>query len=66
MIVLIADARSRFELHAGNFASDCTEILYADDTLIIDERGSLASAYMQCILAEGIDMDWPLIGIRSK
>ena len=53
MSVLIADARQNLSDLIGDQMQYVSEILYADDTLIVDEQEDLAGAYMNCIFAEG-------------
>ena len=53
MSVLIADARHDLNDQIGNDIEFISEMLYAGDTLIVDERGDLASTYMNCILNQG-------------
>ena len=65
MSILIADAR--YELHSkvGHLADQLSDILYADDTLIIDYHGELAETYMYCIRDQGmyygLDFNWTKI-----
>ena len=62
MNVLIADARQNFINEVGDDAKLVSEIIYADDTLIVDERGDLAGIYMKCILKQsehyGLTFNW--------
>ena len=48
--ILVADARQHLIDEVGDDAKLVVEIVYADDTLIVDERGDMASIYMKCIL----------------
>ena len=50
MSVLNTNARLDFINEVGDDAKFVSDIIYADDTLIVDERGDLASIYMKCIL----------------
>ena len=52
MSVLITDARQDFIDEVCDDAKFVSEIIDADDTLIVDERGDLASIYMKCILKQ--------------
>ena len=52
MSVLIADARQDFIHEVGDDAKFVFEIIYADDTLIVDERGDLAGIHMKWILKQ--------------
>lgn len=62
MSILIADARDELHGKIGDLADDVSEILYADDTLIVDKNGNLADTYMQCIRNQGkvygLDFNW--------
>ena len=53
MSVIITDARHQLHAHVGHVGSAVTEILYADDTLIVDHRGDSAEPYMEAIANEG-------------
>ena len=51
MSVLISDARDLLEHKVGH--SDAEELLYADDTLIIDSSGGHVQEYMRCVHSVG-------------
>ena len=53
MSVEITDARQDFIHEVGDDVKFVWEIICADDTLIVDERGDLASIDMKCILKQG-------------
>ena len=67
MSVLISDARQDLVDQIGDDARLVSEILYADDTLIVDEHGDLAGIYMQCILKQGehygLSFNWDKISM---
>ena len=69
MTILIADARQQLRLIVGNLAEHVSDVLYADDTLIIDHHGGLAETYMYCIrdqgLYYGLDFNWDKIMFLS-
>ena len=52
MSVIITDARAALRDSVGDISSEVTEVLYADDTLIVDEHGELAQIYMDIIAAQ--------------
>ena len=73
MSVLIADAHQDLIEQIGDDAKFVSGILYADDTLIVDERGDLAGIYMNFILKQcdyyGLTFNWdkiPIITIRCN
>ena len=49
MSVIITDARSNLHNNIGSQCNEVSEILYADDTLIVDRHGKLAQPYMDAI-----------------
>ena len=53
MDMLMKDARSELNSHAGHLACNIHEILYADDILLVDEDGELAQFYMDIISKQG-------------
>ena len=62
MIVLIPDARDDLIAAIGDEAKDVHAFLFADDTLIVDETGKHAEAYMHCIQPQGacygLSLNW--------
>lgn len=57
MTVLIHDARIELHKRSGKQPhNECLgEILYADDTLLVDSHGGVANEYMQCISDVGLE-----------
>ena len=53
MSVIITDARAALRDSVGDISSEVTEVLYTDDTLIVDEHGELAQIYMDIIATQG-------------
>ena len=53
MTVLIHDARNDLIDTIGDSANNVHEILFADDTLIVDEDGTLAESHLHCIQHQG-------------
>ena len=53
MSVIIADVRAALRDSVDDINSEITEVLYADDTLIVDEHGELAQIYMDLIVTQG-------------
>ena len=53
MSVIITDARAALRDSVGDISSEVMEVLYADDTLIVDEHGELAQIYMDIIATQG-------------
>ena len=53
MSVIITDARAALRDSVGDISSEITEVLYADDTLIVDEHGELAQIYIDIIAIQG-------------
>ena len=53
MSLIITDARVAHRDSVGDINSEVKELLYADDTLIVDERGELAQIYMDIIATQG-------------
>jgi len=53
MIVIITDARAALRDSVGDISNEVTEVLYADDTLIVDEHGELAQIYIDIITIQG-------------
>ena len=49
MSVIIKDARTNLHDSIGDLSNEVNEILYADDTLIVDQHGNLAQQYMDAI-----------------
>ena len=67
LIVLITDTCANLAQIIGDDISNISEILFADDILVVDEHGDLASQYMHCIRAEGSKyMGWISIGTSSS
>ena len=50
---LFTDARAAFRDSVGDISSEVTEVLYADDSLIVDEHSELAQIYMDFIATQG-------------
>ena len=69
MSVLIADARASLHQKIGSAIEYVSEVLFADDTLIVDEHGDLAEQYMYCIRDEGLryglDFNWDKLSFIS-
>ena len=69
MNVLITDARVNLRQKIGNDIDLVSEVLFADDTLIVDEHGGLAEQYMYCIRDEGLkyglDYNWAKLSFIS-
>ena len=67
MSILSSDARQDLINQIGGDARFVSGILYADDTLIVDEHGDLAGIYMQCILNQGehygLSFNWDKISM---
>lgn len=65
MSILITDARIELHSYIGHFIDSISEILYADDTLVIDQHGELAELYMSCISKQGryygLSLNWTKI-----
>ena len=53
MSVITTDARAALRDGASDISSEVTEVLYADDTLIVDEHGELAQIYIDIIAIQG-------------
>ena len=56
MTVLMHDARRELERTSGNVLASgglVHDLLYADDTLLIDARGDVAQAYMEAVVVVG-------------
>lgn len=65
MSIIIADERQELHAKIGSPEDDVFEVLYADDTLIVDQDGDLAEMYMYCIRDQGLyygfDFNWTKI-----
>ena len=57
MTVLIHDARAELSVRSGKPShNECLgEILYADDTLLVDTHGGVAEEYMRCVSDVGLE-----------
>ena len=51
--MIITDARAALRDSVGDISNEVTEVLYADDTLIVDEHSELAQIYMDMIAIQG-------------
>ena len=57
MAILIHDARAELRVRSGNQLHNERpgEILYADDTLLVDAHGGVAEEYMSCVSDVGLE-----------
>ena len=53
MSVIIHDARADLRACIGDASNNVSEIMYADDTLIVDQDGDIAQIYMDIIARHG-------------
>ena len=62
MSVIIHDARTDLHNCVGDISNEVSEILYADDTLVVDQHGDLAQIYMDIIARHGhhygLQLNW--------
>ncbi len=67
MAVLIYDAKSQLRTQVGHVEAD--ELLYADDTLLMDRSGGHAQAYMQCVhelgMEYGLSFNWGKLEVMT-
>ena len=64
MTVLISDARRKLEQNAVGLSGDMgvSELLYADDTLLVEAEAEVAQRYMESVIeagrVHGLSLNW--------